>query len=157
MITDAALAVPDYAAMLRLDGQTAIVLGAGQGIGRQTAHALSQVGARVGCVGRNPTRTLAVATETGGFPLIGDITQRADMERMFDEAKRTSGPIHHVVDIVGVARMKPLLDVTDDDWAAQYDVALRHVFLAVQVGGAAAAESATPSTAFTHAGGTWGN
>ena len=37
--------VPDYFARLRLDGRPFVVLGAGQGIGRQTTHALSQAGA----------------------------------------------------------------------------------------------------------------
>jgi hypothetical protein len=32
--------VPDYASLLRLDGTRYLVLGAGQGIGRQSAHAL---------------------------------------------------------------------------------------------------------------------
>jgi hypothetical protein len=40
-------AVPDYASLLRLDGARFLVLGAGQGIGRQTAHALVANGARV--------------------------------------------------------------------------------------------------------------
>ena len=43
-------AVPDYAGQLRLDGRNIIVLGAGQGIGRQASHALAAVGARVFCV-----------------------------------------------------------------------------------------------------------
>src|SRR6476619_3787753 len=42
--------VPDYQAMLRLDGRRFVLIGAGQGIGRQAAHALSGAGARVFCV-----------------------------------------------------------------------------------------------------------
>jgi NAD(P)-dependent dehydrogenase (short-subunit alcohol dehydrogenase family) len=125
--------------MMRLDGRTAIVLGAGQGIGRLTAHALAQSGATVGCVGRDPERTRAVADEVGGFPLIGDIIKRADMERMFAEAQQLAGAVHHVVDIVGMPRIKPLLDFTDEDWDWQFDIVLRHAFLAVQIGGRAIA------------------
>ncbi len=36
----------DYTAMLRLDGKTFVVLGGGQGIGRQTVHALASCGAK---------------------------------------------------------------------------------------------------------------
>jgi 3-oxoacyl-[acyl-carrier protein] reductase len=42
--------VPDYQRWLRLDGKRFVVLGAGQGMGRQVSHALAQVGARVFCV-----------------------------------------------------------------------------------------------------------
>jgi NAD(P)-dependent dehydrogenase (short-subunit alcohol dehydrogenase family) len=42
--------VPQYPEWLRLDGRRFVVLGAGQGIGRQSAHALASVGARVACV-----------------------------------------------------------------------------------------------------------
>jgi NAD(P)-dependent dehydrogenase (short-subunit alcohol dehydrogenase family) len=44
--------VPDYASLLRLDGTRYLVLGAGQGIGRQSAHALVANGAQVICVDR---------------------------------------------------------------------------------------------------------
>jgi len=42
--------VPDYPGKLRLDGKNFIVIGAGQGIGRQATHALASVGAKTFCV-----------------------------------------------------------------------------------------------------------
>ncbi|HEX4775987.1 MAG TPA: short-chain dehydrogenase, partial [Acidimicrobiia bacterium] len=42
--------VPDYPGRLRLDGRRFVVIGAGQGIGRQATHALASVGARTFCV-----------------------------------------------------------------------------------------------------------
>jgi NAD(P)-dependent dehydrogenase (short-subunit alcohol dehydrogenase family) len=135
------LAIPDYTAMARLDGKTFVVIGAGQGIGRQTAHALSQAGARVGCIGRDPDRTTRVAEETGGFALIGDASKRADAERMFAEAEAKTGAIHGVVDILGMPRIKPLLEFTDEDWDWQLDMVLRHAFLAIQLGGRAIARA----------------
>jgi NAD(P)-dependent dehydrogenase (short-subunit alcohol dehydrogenase family) len=133
--------VPDYHALARLDGRTVVVLGAGQGIGRQTAHALAQAGAVVGCVGRDRDRTEAVAREVGGFALIGDVLQRADMQRMFAQAVERMGAVHDVVDIVGMARPKPIRDFTDEDWNWQFDIVLRHAFLAVQIGGKAIADA----------------
>ena len=41
--------VPNYADRLRLDGKRFVVIGAGQGIGRQATHALAQQGAKVLC------------------------------------------------------------------------------------------------------------
>jgi NAD(P)-dependent dehydrogenase (short-subunit alcohol dehydrogenase family) len=140
-MTNDAYAVPDYAAMTRLDGKTFVVIGAGQGIGRQTAHALSQAGAKVGCIGRDPDRTARVAEETGGFALIGDALKRADAERMFAEAEAKTGAIHGVVDILGMPRIKPLLEFTDEDWDWQFDMVLRHAFYAIQLGGKAIARA----------------
>jgi hypothetical protein len=42
--------VPDFPTLLRLDGRGFVVIGAGQGIGRQATHALAAAGARTVCV-----------------------------------------------------------------------------------------------------------
>jgi NAD(P)-dependent dehydrogenase (short-subunit alcohol dehydrogenase family) len=53
--------VPDFAGQLRLSGRVFVVLGAGNGIGRQVSHALAQAGAKVGCVDRDPDLAKHVA------------------------------------------------------------------------------------------------
>ena len=78
--------VPDYANRLRLDDRRFVVIGAGQGIGRQTAHALAANGARLLCVDVDAGLAEDIAGEVGGTPWSGDATQRADVERMFDDA-----------------------------------------------------------------------
>jgi NAD(P)-dependent dehydrogenase (short-subunit alcohol dehydrogenase family) len=52
----------DYANLFRLDGRHAVVVGAGSGIGRESALALAAHGARVTCADRD----LAAAEETAG-------------------------------------------------------------------------------------------
>ncbi len=125
--------VPDYGAMWRLDGKVFIVMGAAQGIGRQTAHALSQAGAKVVCVGRRADATEAVAAEVGGIALVGDATLRADVERMAREVTDRCGQLNGLVDILGMPKVKPLAEFTDADWDWQFDVGLRHAFLATQL------------------------
>ena len=73
--------VPDYANRLRLDDRRFVVIGAGQGIGRQTAHALAANGARLLCVDVDPDLAEDIAGEVGGTAWSGDATQRADVER----------------------------------------------------------------------------
>ena len=53
--------IPDYLGLLRLDGRRFVVLGAGQGIGRQATHALAAAGARCFCVDLNPDLAANVA------------------------------------------------------------------------------------------------
>jgi len=127
--------VPDYPAGLRLDGRRFVVLGAGQGIGRQTVHALASVGAHVACVDVETARAREVADEVGGVAVVGDATRRDDAERLFDEATAALGGLDGVVDIIGMARYASVLEVDDDDWAWHFDIVLRHAYLAVQLAG----------------------
>ena len=127
--------VPDYPSGLRLDGRRFVVVGAGQGIGRQTAHALASVGARVACVDVDAARAREVAAEVAGVAVAGDASRRDDAERVFEEVIGALGGLDGLVDIVGMARYAALLDVDDDDWDWQFDIVLRHAYLAVQLGG----------------------
>ena len=126
---------PDYLSLLKLDGRGFVVLGAGQGIGEQITHALAQAGARVVCVDRDEALAARIADKVRGVACTGDVTSRADMQRIFDNARSTLGRVHGVVDIVGVAGIKPLGAVDDAGWSAQFDIVLRHAFLAVQIAG----------------------
>jgi NAD(P)-dependent dehydrogenase (short-subunit alcohol dehydrogenase family) len=129
--------VPDYAGLLRLDGRGFVVAGAGQGIGRQTAHALAAAGARVVCVDLERARAERVAAEVGGIAWCGDVRERADAERLIADAGAALGRLHGLVDIVGMARFVDLVDTTDDDWQFNFDMVLRHAFLLAQLGGCA--------------------
>lgn len=127
--------VPDYPSLLRLDGRRFVVIGAGQGIGRQATHALASAGARVVCVDRDGDLANDVAAEVDGIPWIGDVTRRADVERLFDEAAAGLGGLDGVVDTVGMAQYAGLLELDDELWQWHQDICIRHVFLALQYGG----------------------
>src|SRR4029077_3945693 len=71
--------VPDYPGLLRLDGRRFVVLGAGQGIGRQASHALPSVGARLACVDQDADLAADIATEVDATPLSGNAFDRNDM------------------------------------------------------------------------------
>ena len=126
---------PDYLASLRLDGQAFVVLGAGQGIGAQAALALAQAGARLLCVDRDAGLAEQIAAAVGGVACAADVTARTDMQRIFDTAHRQFGRVHGAVDIVGVAGIRALVSVDDAAWAQQFDIVLRHAWLAIQIGG----------------------
>ena len=135
-------AVPDYPGRLRLDGRGFIVLGAGQGIGRQASHALASVGANLVTVDLDPDLAADIAAEVGGTPWSGDATKREDVERLFaDAADAFGGKVDGFVDIIGMAQYMGLLDIDDDLWEWHQNIVLRHAYLALQVGGKAMVET----------------
>jgi NAD(P)-dependent dehydrogenase (short-subunit alcohol dehydrogenase family) len=134
--------VPDYPAMLRMDGRGIVVIGAGQGIGRQACHALAQAGARVLCVDLDEGLARDIAAEVGGVAWVGNATVRLDAERLFSDAPGLLAEIGAtsfagIVDIVGMAQYRGLLDMDDELWDWHHDIVLRHAYLAVSVGGRA--------------------
>jgi NAD(P)-dependent dehydrogenase (short-subunit alcohol dehydrogenase family) len=126
--------VPNYASLSRLDGQVFVVLGAGQGIGRQAAHALAQSGATVVCVGRGQEATENIAKEVGGVAFLADAQSRSEMERLFAEIRERFGKLNGIVDIIAIGVRGGVLEMTDEDYQWQHDNVLRHAFLALQLG-----------------------
>lgn len=140
--------VPDYPSLLRLDGRGFVVVGAGQGIGRQAVHALASAGARVVCVDNEPDRARDVAAEVGGVPAVGDARQRGDVDRLVAESIEALGGVDGLVDIVGMARYGPIVDTSDEDWDWTFDMVLRHAFLFSQAAGRHMAERGRGSMVF---------
>ncbi|MEX5632675.1 SDR family NAD(P)-dependent oxidoreductase [Parafrankia sp. FMc2] len=128
-------AIPDYPGLLRLDGRVALVVGAGQGNGRHTAHALASVGAKVACVDLDPGLAREIAAEVGGLACVADVRARDAVERIVAETLAAFGRIDVVVDIVGMALWGSLLDSTDEDWDTTFGLVLRHAQLLTQIVG----------------------
>ena len=127
--------VPSYLDQLRLDGRGFVVVGAGQGIGRQTSHALAQAGAKVFCVDNVEALAKEVAEEVGGVSWSGDARDRGDVEASVDAAVRELGSVDGLVDIVGMAKYTSILDTTDEEYDWTFDVVLRHAYLYSQACG----------------------
>ena len=124
----------DYLSLLRLDGQGCIVLGSGPGMGRATAHALSQAGGSVLCVDVDESMANTVAREVNGHACKADITKREEVERVLAEAKEKIGRVDAIVDIVGYNSLKLLLDHTDLDFSWVFESVIKHAYLVIQIG-----------------------
>lgn len=124
--------IPDYAGMLSLRGRGVVVLGAGQGIGRQSAHAAAAAGAKVACVDVDIERARSVAEELEGTAHAADVTQADEMKRLASEVHVALGRVDALIDIIGMPRFGPILDMSDADWDFQQDICLKQAFLAMR-------------------------
>ncbi len=140
--------VPDYLDLLRLDDRGIVVAGAGQGIGRQTSHALAQAGARVVCMDYDADAAEHVASEIDGVPIAADARERADIEKVLKTAEARLGRVDGVVDIIGMAKYVPLTSTTDEDWEWTQGMVLRHAFYLTQLGAKMMRQSGGGSMAF---------
>ena len=97
--------------MGKLDGQTALVTGAGSGLGRAIAHALAAEGARVAAVDLDGTRAERTCAELGGrgLALAGDVADAAVVRGWFDEVLRRYGRLEILVNNAGYVDAKPEL------------------------------------------------
>ena len=120
----------DYRSRFELSHRRYLVLGGGQGMGRQVSHALAQLGAEVIVVDVDRDRADAVCTEIGApaTPEQVDATDNSDMAALAERV----GEIDGVVDVIGMARYGPLLDISDDDWRWEESIVLRHAVLALR-------------------------
>jgi len=129
----------DFGARTRLDGRRILVVGAGQGIGRQTAAALCQAGAQVMCCDIRRDLAEEVATEVGGIAWVGDATSREDVIRLVADADDALGGIDGFVDIIGMAHYGDAVAIDDQRLQWQFDIVLRHAILLTQHVGTAMA------------------
>ncbi|WP_406176638.1 SDR family NAD(P)-dependent oxidoreductase [Streptomyces canus] len=124
--------------MTRFIGRTALVTGAGSGIGRAIALAFAAQGAQVVVAGRGReplTETVRLIEEAGGKALVvtGDVTRDAEMQAVVDAAVDRFGSLDVAVNNAGVFRGgQPLAELSSADWQEQLDINVTGMFLALR-------------------------
>jgi 3-oxoacyl-[acyl-carrier protein] reductase len=119
--------------MLKTQGNTALVTGAGQGIGRDIALVLAEAGVDVALVDVNldgARETASMVAETGceGLPLRCDVSNVQDVESCVEEALDWRDQIHYLVNNAGVARDNLLLRMTAEEWESVLRINLTGTF-----------------------------
>lgn len=126
----------NYQSMFQLDGKTALVVGAGSGIGQASAHSLASFRATVTCADIN----LAAAEETaeqikanGGYATAVAI----DMcdAKAVDQLFATLGTLDILVSTPSINVRKPMLDISEEEFSRVLNLNLTGTFLLMQGAG----------------------
>src|SRR6266540_1195455 len=117
-----------YDSLYRLDGRGVVVVGAGNGMGAESAAIAAALGARVLCVDVDAERAAAVADEVGGSACVADVTGEDGVSHVLDTAVREFGRVDGLVDIVGLSGFGRLPACTDVDLRDQFRINFDHAF-----------------------------
>lgn len=124
--------------MNRLAGRTAIVTGAGRGIGNAVARRFAEEGAKVVLISRNPASCGAAADAINAefpdsckaFPC--DVADAAAVEACAKAILAEYPTVDILVNNAGITRDTLLMRMKEGDWDAVMDTNLKSVFLFVK-------------------------
>jgi 3-oxoacyl-[acyl-carrier protein] reductase len=123
---------------MELNGKTAIVTGAGRGIGKGIALALAREGANVVVMDRNindAEKAVQEIAAQGGkaIPFKADVTKKAELNAMVTETLKRFGAVDALVNNAGIEAPPTLtMDLPEEQWDRVLGVNLKGVFLCCQ-------------------------
>jgi meso-butanediol dehydrogenase / (S,S)-butanediol dehydrogenase / diacetyl reductase len=122
---------------MRLSGKSAIVTGAGRGIGKATALRFAREGADVLVPDLDPatseqTARAIQALGRKGIPMQMDVTRLADIRRMVDTAMREFGKIDILVNNAGITQVRDPMKLTEEEWNRTMSINAKAAFFCLQ-------------------------
>ena len=119
--------------MERFEGQTAVVTGAGGGIGTEIARRFAREGAHVivcDATHESAQRTVDLIARDGGSasPAGFDVSESNEVQSFAQDVLSQHERVDVLVNNAGINRRGPLLDISDDDWRTTMSVNLDSMY-----------------------------
>src|SRR3977135_1250900 len=113
--------------MAKLEGKIALITGGNSGIGLATAKRFVNEGAYVFINGRREPELAATVKEIGRnvTGVQGDVSNLADLDRLFEQIKREKGKLDIVFANAGVARFAALGTITEEFYDSIFDIKVK--------------------------------
>tara|TARA_B100000530_G_C15874145_1_gene454668 strand:- start:98 stop:880 length:783 start_codon:yes stop_codon:yes gene_type:complete len=113
------------------------ITGAGNGIGRAIAIAMSNEGYNVICADidlQQANKTLEIILNNNGFGISveTDVTKNSDIQKMINKTVNEYGTLDILVNNAGVTRTSNLMDLTEKDWDWIHNVNAKGTFFCLQ-------------------------
>jgi NAD(P)-dependent dehydrogenase (short-subunit alcohol dehydrogenase family) len=124
--------------LFKLNGDIALVTGAGSGIGQRIAVGLAEAGADVACfdlpnsAGLEETKARIEAAGRRAVLLKGSVTEASEIEAAVDAAERELGGLTVAINAAGIANAFPAEEMPLAQWQRMLDINLTGVFLSCQ-------------------------
>lgn len=136
--------------MFDLSGKVAFVTGASSGIGRASAIALANQGAKVAVAARRLDRLEALVAEikSRGREALAvqmDVTKKGDIQNAVSKTVAAFGRLDILLNNAGVAEFAPFLDLTEEQWDKTIDTNLKGYFLVAQAAARQMAKNNPPA------------
>jgi len=120
--------------MKRLEGKVAVVTGGNSGIGLATAKRFQEEGAKVAILGRS-RKTLDEAVKTIGNGVVavqGDVSNFADVDKLYAEVAQKLGKIDVLFVNAGVAKFVPFAETSESIYDEQFDINIKGAYFTIQ-------------------------
>lgn len=112
-----------------LEPKAALITGAGRGIGRAAARHLAGLGYSVALVARNGEELAETAAQIGDALVVPtDVTDPGAVERAVQATLDRFGRLDAVVHCAGLAPVRPIVEMTPEEWRTVLDTNLSAAF-----------------------------
>jgi len=120
--------------MHRLDGKIALITGGTSGIGLATAKQFVNEGAYVFITGRRKPELAAAVKEIGRnvSGVQGDVSNLADLDRLFEQIRKEKGKLDVVFANAGVAKYAPFGKITEELYDSIFNINVKGLLFTVQ-------------------------
>ncbi|PLR95220.1 3-ketoacyl-ACP reductase [Bacillus sp. T33-2] len=119
--------------MQSLKGKTALITGAGRGIGRATAIALAKEGVNIGLIGRTLSNLEKVTHELAQYGVnvsgaAADVSDPESVQHALGHVREEIGPIDILINNAGIAKFGGFMELDPEEWEQIIKVNLMGVY-----------------------------